>query len=73
MYVFEIHTFLIFQDGVWSNWGSWSLCSVTCGEGNKTRDRVCEQKYGGRHCAGSIVDVQLCTAIECPPSKTFLL
>ena len=33
----------------WTEWGGWSACSVTCGEGSQTRVRRCD---GGDTCPG---------------------
>ena len=30
------------QNCQWSNWSSYSTCSVTCGNGSKSRTRICE-------------------------------
>ena len=55
--------------GEWSDWGSWSPCSVSCGEGEQTRSRRCENpapnEYGD-YCTGVNVTSQLCTEEECP-------
>ena len=39
--------------GNWNSWGSWSICSTTCGQGLKTRHRTCSQpQNGGDPCNG---------------------
>lgn len=43
------------QNGGWSEWGEWSLCSATCGPANKFRFRQCSNPapaFGGRNCRG---------------------
>ena len=61
--------------GNWGAWKSWSACSVTCGEGLRTRIRECNNpapKYGGRNCEGTNTQQETCTKKVCP-GITFLL
>ncbi|XP_078681186.1 uncharacterized protein LOC144916075 [Branchiostoma floridae x Branchiostoma belcheri] len=57
-------------DGGWSDWGSWSGCSVTCGVGMETRDRTCTNPApgnGGTVCDGADQETQECdTGVSCP-------
>ncbi|XP_078592863.1 uncharacterized protein LOC144871361 [Branchiostoma floridae x Branchiostoma japonicum] len=56
-------------DGGWSDWGSWSACSVTCGVGEQTRDRTCTNPApdnGGADCDGLTQETQACdTGVSC--------
>ncbi|KAI8492290.1 hypothetical protein Bbelb_301870 [Branchiostoma belcheri] len=58
-------------DGSWSNWGPWSGCSVTCGVGSRSRDRLCNNPPptdGGADCMGPGRETELCnTGVTCPP------
>ena len=50
-------------DGRWSNWGSWSSCSRTCGTGVKRRGRGCDDpqpQNGGDDCSGSDEQINYC-------------
>ena len=53
---------------VFSTWTEWSTCSVTCGAGEKTRTRTCDQ-----NCSGipndDLLQTQTCNDTECPPGK----
>ncbi|XP_035668229.1 coadhesin-like isoform X2 [Branchiostoma floridae] len=61
---------LVIVDGGWTDWGSWSACSVTCGVGEQTRDRTCtnpEPANGGADCDGLAQETQACdTGVSCP-------
>ena len=53
----------------WGEWGQFSSCSATCGAGNKSRDRVCEN---GVNCDATTEGAQETEACEdkiCPPGN----
>ncbi|CAH1798154.1 unnamed protein product [Owenia fusiformis] len=53
--------------GTWSAWGA---CSTTCGDGEQTRTRACDNPapaYGGSQCNSSdLTDTRSCNDAECP-------
>ncbi|XP_070817740.1 hemicentin-1 [Chaetodon trifascialis] len=56
-------------DGNWSEWSVWEECSRTCGQGNRTRVRICSNppaQHGGRPCEGKAVEVIMCSVRPCP-------
>ncbi|XP_078578159.1 ectin-like [Branchiostoma floridae x Branchiostoma japonicum] len=57
-------------DGGWSDWATWSGCSVTCGVGTETRDRTCTNPApanGGANCVGETQETRQCdTGVSCP-------
>ncbi|XP_069462300.1 adhesion G protein-coupled receptor B3 isoform X4 [Ambystoma mexicanum] len=53
--------------GVWEEWSPWSLCSFTCGRGQRTRTRSCvAPQYGGRSCDGPETHHKPCNIALCP-------
>ncbi|XP_063689600.1 uncharacterized protein LOC134822438 [Bolinopsis microptera] len=57
-------------DGGLSAFGQWSACSTYCGEGQQTRERICNNPApanGGADCEGSLTETQNCnSAGPCP-------
>ncbi|XP_022081302.1 coadhesin-like [Acanthaster planci] len=57
-------------NGSWSEWGEWQNCSASCGTGNMTRYRTCNNPaplYGGTPCNGTSEESYPCdTNISCP-------
>ncbi|XP_073917718.1 A disintegrin and metalloproteinase with thrombospondin motifs 17 isoform X4 [Castor canadensis] len=56
-------------DGDWSPWGTWSMCSRTCGTGARFRQRKCDNPPpgpGGTHCLGASVEHAVCENLPCP-------
>ncbi len=56
-------------DGVWSSWGEYGACSVTCGAGNRKRSRTCSQPApsdGGAPCQGQSESTTPCYLAPCP-------
>ena len=61
-------------DGGFTDFGEWSECSVSCGEGTQTRTRTCTEPApanGGADCVGEAFQTQPCTLNECPGEHTF--
>jgi len=55
-------------DGQWSEWGAWSACTATCGGGQQTRTRLCNNPApsgGGSDCAGDSQQTQACNTDAC--------
>lgn len=56
-------------DGAWGAWGLWGTCSVTCGGGQRSRTRICDNPTpanGGKNCPGSSGDYGDCNTDACP-------
>ena len=50
------HMFIILVDGNWGDWFSFSECSASCGDGQQSRYRICNNPpalNGGLHCLSS--------------------
>ncbi|XP_037391219.1 adhesion G protein-coupled receptor B2 isoform X4 [Pygocentrus nattereri] len=59
--------------GLWEEWSPWSLCSVTCGRGSRTRSRSCVAAlHGGKGCGGPEVQTKLCNIAVCPVEGQWL-
>ena len=63
-----------FTDGNWTDWSEWSPCSETCGSGNQTQTRTCDNPrpdFGGNNCSDTNTDSTTipCQLIECPIRK----
>ncbi|ROI48994.1 SCO-spondin [Anabarilius grahami] len=50
---------------VYSPWGSWSECSVSCGTGQRTRRRSCTHPTGGPSCTDTLQS-ESCSPSPCP-------
>ncbi|XP_044077748.1 thrombospondin type-1 domain-containing protein 1 isoform X2 [Siniperca chuatsi] len=51
----------------WGPWQSWSVCSVSCGEGVRERVRECllPSGVGGMQCTGMVKEQSLCSLEDC--------
>ncbi|KAM9369812.1 adhesion G protein-coupled receptor B2 [Phaethornis superciliosus] len=59
--------------GVWEEWSPWSLCSVTCGRGARTRTRRCvAAQRGGKGCEGPELQAKPCSMAGCPVEGQWL-
>ncbi|XP_068773617.1 adhesion G protein-coupled receptor B2 isoform X2 [Struthio camelus] len=59
--------------GAWEEWSPWSLCSVTCGRGARTRTRRCvAPQHGGKACEGPEVQAKPCNIAICPVEGQWL-
>ncbi|XP_055041763.2 hemicentin-1 isoform X2 [Misgurnus anguillicaudatus] len=56
-------------DGKWGSWESWSECSASCGSGERTRVRLCNNPSpinNGRPCPGDSTQLSRCNIQPCP-------
>ncbi|MBN3292173.1 TSP2 protein, partial [Polypterus senegalus] len=52
---------------IWTPWSPWSICSVTCGNQNQMRFRICTHPESGMRCLGPTADLKPCPNLrECP-------
>ncbi|XP_042292617.1 adhesion G protein-coupled receptor B2 isoform X5 [Thunnus albacares] len=58
--------------GLWEEWSSWSLCSVTCGRGSRTRTRKCVNGGGVVACGRPETQTKLCNIAVCPVEGQWL-
>ncbi|XP_074659491.1 MAM and LDL-receptor class A domain-containing protein 1-like [Tubulanus polymorphus] len=59
-------------DGKWSDWGNYGSCSVSCGDGTKTRTRTCTNpapSNGGAVCVGDASESISCNDGACPAAQ----
>ena len=50
----------------WSDWGSWTVCSVTCGIGTHSRNRICvKDSEEAEDCPGSSDETGPCYGSVC--------
>ncbi|MBN3300840.1 AGRB1 protein, partial [Amia calva] len=58
---------LIAVHGAWDEWSPWSLCSSTCGRGQRERMRTCKPpQFGGNPCDGPEKQTKFCNIALCP-------
>ena len=65
----NVNYLLILVDGGWGSWTTWSSCSVTCGGGQRSRQRSCNNPApsgGGSDCSGSSSQQEDCNSVNCP-------
>jgi len=56
-------------DGGWGEWSEWSECPVSCGGGENTRIRTCDNpvpEHGGADCVGDASETGPCNENPCP-------
>ncbi|XP_027202897.2 A disintegrin and metalloproteinase with thrombospondin motifs 20-like isoform X2 [Dermatophagoides pteronyssinus] len=56
-------------NGGWSEWSSWSECSLSCGGGIRKSRRDCTNpnpQYGGKFCLGERIRYESCNLEPCP-------
>ncbi|XP_077188775.1 hemicentin-1 isoform X2 [Paroedura picta] len=56
-------------DGNWGPWQPWSTCSASCGRGEQTRSRLCNNpspSESGRPCPGDSSQISRCNILTCP-------
>lgn len=61
------------ENGGWSDWSNWDLCSKTCGGGVTMRHRRCDSPppdSDGQPCNGVDNEKKTCNTDKCPGTKS---
>ncbi|XP_078059946.1 SCO-spondin-like [Mustelus asterias] len=64
------------RDGHWGTWSPWTDCSRSCGEGVRTRSRLCDSpppQGGGDFCEGLSTGTEWCSLRHCPATDCSLV
>ena len=67
-----MRTCISLVDGGWGEFGDWEECPVTCGGGDHSRMRTCDNpvpQYGGKECTddgSSDTESERCNEDPCP-------
>ena len=59
---------IVISEPEWTKWSDWTICSATCGGGETTRARVC-QEVDGKTCPGAAIEKNNCNEQACPGKK----
>jgi hypothetical protein len=65
----EAHGAMSTVNGGWSEWLPWDECSQTCGQGQRSRMRECNNpvpSYDGHLCSGESREFEYCNLRPCP-------
>ena len=56
------------EDGGWTIWSNWTMCSLTCGGGLSNKTRVCDDPMpiGDGVCPGNGTESMPCNQQPCP-------
>ena len=68
-FIYRQLNFVFLANGSWGEWDSYGTCSVTCGDGTKSRARSCSNPtpFGdGSDCSGSSSQSSSCNNEACP-------
>ncbi len=52
------------ENGGLTIWTSWSSCPKECGNGRRSRTRICTN--GGQNCIGDLIETKTCKLKNCP-------
>lgn len=64
LYMMTIQVLIVCTEpAVWRDWGEWSACSVSCGQGQRSRTRTCHSNQDcpdGDSCKGNKEESETC-------------
>ena len=58
---------------MWAEWGSWSVCPVTCGRGAQFRNRECNLHHKKQLCIGNTFENKSCKRVPCQGTYLFFV